>query len=1113
MNEFFGIDMTYIMIALLVLLAIALGSVGWVVATNRVMFNVGVRNIPRRRAQTLLIIIGLMLSTVIISAAFAIGDTADYSISNQAYERLNNFDIAVQATTGDDGAGDDPFDDNQSIISALAIPESQADDLLPKIRATQGVDGAIKVIRAPAAAQNTGSGQAEPIVIIIGVDASDLSGFESDFVTLDGVEVSPAELGDDEIYMNASAADALDTEAGDIITIFANGEATDFRVRAIVKDRVLTGAVAGITQGFLLPLDRVQQMYDRPGEVDLIAVSNEGGVRGGLALSADVAARLDRDSADDPDEYDDVLAGTNLGVNETKRIFVDDAAAVSSFIVTFFVMLGLFSIAAGMLLVFLIFVMLAAERKVEMGMMRAVGTKRSHLVQSFMSEGMVYNVGAALVGVVVGVLVSVVIIQVMARLFEQFDLGITFNVTARSLIVSYSIGVVLTFLTVTFSSWRIGNLNIVSAIRDIADPVTRPERPSFSRGLAGVLSFIVWLLFTAPSWRNWLVAGGIIVLGGAMLALAVVLFIGAGALYGASLIGGVLGVLLAILGGFAAVAGAGLILYALNSVLNHGPIMLLASGPLIALGFAQGSAFPAGVGLSLLIIGAALTIRYIGAPARPVFTTMGLTMLFFWLLFAGGNIPGTQDLEGDIEMFFLSGVTMVIAATFVLVYNADLLLGLFEWLGRASSRLVPAIRTAVAYPLANKFRTGMTIAMISMVMFALVMISTMNANFDRIFLSQDALGGYDIAVSENPGNPLAPGGQASGEALTGTLQAEGFNTNVIDGVDPLESANSSVSTAWQMQVLGPDEEREYKSVSIIAASDAFLANSDLTLQSRANGFDSDEAVFEAMRTNDDYVVIDAFSVASGGFGPSGFAVENIEPADKTFDPIEISIRDESTRKTRNVQLIGVLSTEVSGLYNGMFITRGAFDDVYQQVERTTYMVRVAGGVDSDATAKEIEATLLSRGVQADDLRGLIEEFQAQQRGFLYLIQGFMAIGLFVGIAAVGVIAFRTVVERRQQIGMLRAIGYSRRQVALSFIMESSFTALLGIGSGIALALLLAYQLVNTDDFVPGGVDSFYIPWLQIIAVGGFAFLASLVMTLIPSRQASSIPIAEALRYE
>ena len=52
-------------------------------------------------------------------------------------------------------------------------------------------------------------------------------------------------------------------------------------------------------------------------------------------------------------------------------------------------------IAAGVMLIFLIFVMLAAERRAEMGMARAVGTKRRHLIQQFLFEGYVYDLGAA----------------------------------------------------------------------------------------------------------------------------------------------------------------------------------------------------------------------------------------------------------------------------------------------------------------------------------------------------------------------------------------------------------------------------------------------------------------------------------------------------------------------------------------------------------------------------------------------------------------------------------------------------------------------------------------------------------------------------------------------
>jgi putative ABC transport system permease protein len=124
----------------------------------------------------------------------------------------------------------------------------------------------------------------------------------------------------------------------------------------------------------------------------------------------------------------------------------------------------------------------------------------------------------------------------------------------------------------------------------------------------------------------------------------------------------------------------------------------------------------------------------------------------------------------------------------------------------------------------------------------------------------------------------------------------------------------------------------------------------------------------------------------------------------------------------------------------------------------------------------------------------------------------MGLGLFVGIAAVGVVAFRSVVERRQQIGMLRAIGYTRGTVALSFVLESAFVAALGIVSGVGLAIWLAYFLITSDDF-PTSDAGFVIPWLQIALISAFAFVASLFMTIIPSRQAAGVPIAEALRYE
>jgi len=86
MDALFGIPMNTIMIVLLVLLGISLSAVVAIFIRNRILFMMGLRNIPRRVAQTVLIIIGLMLSTVIITAAFTTGDTVDYSITKQTYD-------------------------------------------------------------------------------------------------------------------------------------------------------------------------------------------------------------------------------------------------------------------------------------------------------------------------------------------------------------------------------------------------------------------------------------------------------------------------------------------------------------------------------------------------------------------------------------------------------------------------------------------------------------------------------------------------------------------------------------------------------------------------------------------------------------------------------------------------------------------------------------------------------------------------------------------------------------------------------------------------------------------------------------------------------------------
>ncbi len=200
---------------------------------------------------------------------------------------------------------------------------------------------------------------------------------------------------------------------------------------------------------------------------------------------------------------------------------------------------------------------------------------------------------------------------------------------------------------------------------------------------------------------------------------------------------------------------------------------------------------------------------------------------------------------------------------------------------------------------------------------------------------------------------------------------------------------------------------------------------------------------------------------------------------------------------------------------GLYTSERSYAAIFGPPEYRRFYLRLQPGADGEAVAKGIKAALVTRGVQARSIAADIDEQMRLGRGFNRIFQAFMGLGLFVGIAALGVIAFRSVVERRQQIGMLRALGYQRGTVALTFLLESSFVALMGILSGVVGAAILARNLFNSDAITTTSRSgfNFFIPWGEVIVFVGIAYLCALLMTWWPSRGAARVPVAEALRYE
>lgn len=1154
MTELFTIPIERVMYGVLVLLATSLSVLALVAWRHPVLVRMGLRNIARRPAQTTLIIFGLMLSTLIMSAAFATGDTVSYSIAGAVFDGLQGTDIVLG------------YDPRLGGGASGSLTDRDVEAVRAGLGANADIDGVTGSIDVGTPAIVRARRLSEPRARLVGLEPASSAAFGLTHVGNTVVPVDALQPG--EAYATRSLASSVDAHEGDVVTVYFDGTPHDLRVARVIDDFGVSGLgpVTGDAK-LVTTLATARELAGFTNEVDSISISVRGGVRDSVERSEAVERAVG-----------DYLAGGSVpaAVNFSKRSLVNIANLVGSVFVSFFVLFGLFSIAAGIMLIFLIFVMLAAERRSEMGIARAVGMRRLHVTEAFLAEGMTYNVGAAAVGSAAGVGVAYLLILALRSIFRgEAGLAITFHVNTPGVVIAYGLGVVLTFATVTYASWRASNLNIVRAIRDLPEPSPfHSERPNPWRLLLAGLSALI-----AVAWLG---------LGALWVTAAIALFIASLSFYG---IGVVLGLPLA--GWFAiAVAAAGrpfvrtrgwrralylgwwVVFFPLSLVvftmvrLRHwgarhasggGWALLMLVGGLASIyvgGWVWGQAFAYQTGHTLTLLAVAMLAVYFGAPARPAFTLAGLGLVWYWLLplpfsllledgagwrdplrgvLAAVGGPTPLPISASVEMFFFAGVSITTAATIVVVFNAGWFLGVVSLLGKVAGGLAPAVRTAIAYPLAAKFRTGMTLAMFTLVVFSLVVMASLSYNFTQLFLGDNASAGFDVLVRANANNPI--------EDLRADVRA----------VDP--SALANIEGVGQLvtvrgEALEPSAGGDFRGAVLTGVDDEFLRVAPLAMSTRARGYSSDRAVLEALRTDPTTAVIDASYAGQrrgpggppaggpagggpqaggprgpgggpGGGGPGGgrFALSSSEAKlkDGPWDPIPLAIRDRRSGAVREVRVIGVLAAGQAGLLEGLAAVITARDNVASISpsggERTILLQTRGRDATALGVARAVESALLERGVEATSIHESIRDASRQARSFQFLFEGFMGLGLIVGIAALGVIAFRTVVERRQQIGMLRAIGYTRRLVALSFFLESSFIAATGIGMGILLGVALSYNLLTSPALAAAAQIQFQVPWERLILIAGVAYGASALMTLLPARAASRVPVAAALRYE
>ncbi len=1091
MQALFGIPLETLKQRLLLYTILAVVVVVLLALRQPILLKIGLRNVPRRKLRMLLIIFGLMLSTSFITAALAVGDTITTAVRSVAVYNYGRIDEIIEGGHGPLGLF--PLD-----VYYPVLFEAQSD---PDIA---GVTPALQEDNLLVADETARQVRSSVTALAI------LSGAEMNFggmYAANNVPLPSGALGANDVYLNAALGSLLNARPGDTLYVYSDrwpGQRFQFTVRGIIAKSGLVGD----TPTFVLPLFALQDI-EHTGDINRIFIANRGDGLSGVALTDGITARISRR-----------LPG-GVHVNEVKEHGVEQAQAANDIFTRIFTLFALFSLAIGVLLIFLIFVLLAAERRAEMGVSRAIGVQRDQLVRIFLFEGSFYDLMASLVGILAGVGLGAALVALLRPTLTRVGFPLEVQFQSTSLIISYCLGALFTLGTIVVSSWVISRMTIVQAMRDLPEP---PRQPLSLVKLVGTWAAHMEMAF--------LITSGDLSPARAALALP--------------------GDLLRIAWGLT----------------TRGIVPLVVGRLLLQHGIATYQIAPFSLGLSLMLVGAALVVRWfiVCLPGllyavgvlrgitpqkmlhvqhqcllvgdRVAAAVAGLGLLLYWALPYDALVSlGFPRFGGGIEVFFFSGVMMVCGAIWVLTFNADLLLLPLIWLLRGLRKLGFILHTALVYPLHYRFRTGVNLVMFTLVIFTMTVMAVLSNSVAHSYGDiQHYTGGYDIQAR--------PFFRPIPDIHSAIAHAPGVNPSDFESV-----GSETIGLAGVIQLSAPSPRWSFYPINLVDGGS--LDGLGEHLVARAPGYATDADVWQALRTHPNYALIDSRALPPSPDSPySGYipspgqdeleALRSIEntaaselgglpnqylyqfsgayQGDTTIPATPVWVNDIRGGQSVKLTIIGVVDN-LDGLHYGLLTAQQNFAPAQAglpplPLQTQRYFFKVRPGIDPHAEAVALGSAFLDNGLETTVLADVVVDANGARIFISQILLGVVGLTLLLGLAALAVTGTRAVVERRQQIGMLRALGYQRWGVQLSFLLEFLLVGVAGTCIGMSLGLVLCRNVFAANFFEQYQTGIFLlVPWQELGVIALCAGVASLLAAFLPAWQAGRVSPADALRYE
>jgi putative ABC transport system permease protein len=213
--------------------------------------------------------------------------------------------------------------------------------------------------------------------------------------------------------------------------------------------------------------------------------------------------------------------------------------------------------------------------------------------------------------------------------------------------------------------------------------------------------------------------------------------------------------------------------------------------------------------------------------------------------------------------------------------------------------------------------------------------------------------------------------------------------------------------------------------------------------------------------------------------------------------------------TRSFDVKGIFDPPTGGSPFGSVTMSAAVWDSQTPQPRNLYsFVKMEGG-ETDANQAALDAALADfPNAKAQTRQQFIDNQIAGLSAVLNILYVLLALSVIVSLFGIVNTLVLTVFERTREIGMLRAIGMTRRQVRRMIRHESVITALIGAALGIVLGMVLAALLIARVDFLV-----FSFPTSQVIVFVIAAIVVGIVAAIFPARRAARLDPLEAIAYE